>query len=124
MASFQAKIDWKMTRKREIKNCLSVPFQPDGKYKIPEKEKKHQKIPLWFHFKPKQVGKGREIEKLKFSFRFVLTQRVIENSKKIANNFKKLRNTVMASFQAKIGRKRPRKRENKNCISVPLLSDA
>ena len=63
MASFQAKIGWKMTRKREIKNYLSVPFQPDGKYKIPEKERKHQKIPLWFHFKPKQVGKVREIEK-------------------------------------------------------------
>ena len=63
MASFQAKIGWKMTRMREIKNCLSVPFQPDGKYKIPEKEKKHQKIPLLLHFKPKQVGQGREIEK-------------------------------------------------------------
>ena len=65
MAYFQAKIGWKMTRKRENKQCLSIPFQPDGKYKIPEKEKKHQKIPLWFHFKPKQVGKGREIEKIK-----------------------------------------------------------
>ena len=56
MASFQAKIGWKRMRKRENKNCLSVPFQPDGKYKIPEKEKKNQKIkkiPLWLHFKQK-----------------------------------------------------------------------
>ena len=29
----------------------------------------------------------------------------------------------MASFQAKIGWKRRRKRENINCLSVPFLSD-
>ena len=51
------------------------------------------------------------------SFRFVPTQRVIENSKKIA---KKKKNTIMASFQAKIGWKRMRNRENKNYRSVPL----
>ena len=38
------------------------------------------------------------------------SQRVIENSKKIVKKFKKLRNTTMASFQAKIGLKMPRKR--------------
>ena len=43
MASFQAKIGWKRRRKRENKNCLSVPFLPDGKYKIPKKEKKNKK---------------------------------------------------------------------------------
>ena len=56
MASFQAKIGWKRRRKRENKNCLSVSFVLDGKYKIPEKEKKiqkNQKIQLWLHFKPK-----------------------------------------------------------------------
>ena len=44
MASFQAKIGWKRRRKRENKNCISVPFLPDGKYKIPKKEKKNKKI--------------------------------------------------------------------------------
>ena len=44
MASFQAKIGWKMGRKRENKNCISVPFLPDGKYKIPKKGKKNKKI--------------------------------------------------------------------------------
>ena len=39
MASFQAKIGWKWRRKRENKNCLFVPFLPDGKYKIPKKKK-------------------------------------------------------------------------------------
>ena len=41
MASFQAKIGSKRTRKSENKNCLSVPFLPDGKYKIPKIEKKN-----------------------------------------------------------------------------------
>ena len=57
------------------------------------------------------------------SFRFVPTQRVIENSKKIAKNFKKLINPVMASFQAKIGWKRLKKRENKNYRFVSFLPD-
>ena len=57
------------------------------------------------------------------SFHFVPTQRVIETSKKIVKNFKKLKNPVMASFQAKIGWKRWRKGENKNCHSVPFVLD-
>ena len=57
------------------------------------------------------------------SFRFVPTQRVTENSKKIAKNFKKLKNLVMASFQAKIGWKRLKKRENKNYRFVSFLPD-
>ena len=39
MASFQAKKGWKRMRKSENKNCISVPFLPDGKYKTPKKEK-------------------------------------------------------------------------------------
>ena len=60
----------------------------------------------------------------KLSFCFVPTRREIENSKKIAKKFKKLKSTIMASFQAKISWKRPRKRENKNYRSVPFLHDA
>ena len=37
MALFQAKIGWKMTRKREYKNYRSVSFRPDAKQKIPKK---------------------------------------------------------------------------------------
>ena len=47
--------------------------------------------------------------------------RVIENSNKIAKKFKKLKNTNLASFQAKTGWKRLRMRENKNYRSVPFL---
>ena len=62
MAFFQAKIGSKRPRKRENNNYHSVPFLPDAKQKIPKKIakkfKKLKKIPLWPHFKPKQVGKG------------------------------------------------------------------
>ena len=37
----------------------------------------------------------------------------IENSKKIAKKIKKLKNITMASFQAKTGWERPRKRKKK-----------
>ena len=60
----------------------------------------------------------------KVSFRFVPTRREIENSKKIAKKFEKLKNTIMASFQAKIGWKSIRKRENKNYHYVSFLPDA
>ena len=74
MASFQAEIGWKRLRNREIKNYLSVSFLLDAKQKIPKKQQKNSKtykeghereikniivqakIPLWHHFKPKQVG--------------------------------------------------------------------
>ena len=57
------------------------------------------------------------------SFRFVPTQRVTENSKKIAKNFKKFKNLVMASFQAKIVWKRLKKRENKNYRFVSFRTE-
>ena len=47
------------------------------------------------------------------SFHFVPAQRVKENSQKIAKIFKKLKNPIMATFQAKIGWNRLKKRENK-----------
>ena len=48
---------------------------------------------------------------------------VRENSKKIAKIFKKLKNTIMASFYGKIGWKGQRKRENKNYRYVSFLPD-
>ena len=71
-----------------------------------------------------RLEKANEERKQKLSFRFVPTQSVIENSKKIAKKFKKLKNTIMASFKAKIGWKRSRKRENKNYRSAPFQIDA
>ena len=56
------------------------------------------------------------------SFRFVPTQRVIENSKNIAKIFKKLKNPGMASFQAKIVWKGLKKREIKIIVSFRSYS--
>ena len=39
MASFQAKIVWKWTRKRENKNYRFVTFLPDALWKIAKKKK-------------------------------------------------------------------------------------
>ena len=71
-----------------------------------------------------RLGKANEVRKKKLSFRFVPIQSVIENSKNITKKFKKLKNTIIASFEAKIGWKRSRKRENKNYRSVPFQIDA
>ena len=60
------------------------------------------------------MEKAEKERKQKLSFRFVLTRLVIGISKTIAKKFKKLKNSIMALFQAKIGWKRLRKRENKN----------
>ena len=71
-----------------------------------------------------RLEKANEVRKKKLSFRFVPIQSVIENSKKIAKKFKKLKNNIMASFEAKMGWKRSRKRENKNYRSVLFQLDA
>ena len=68
---------------------------------------------------PKQVGKGREIEKIKIFVPFRSHPTCKRNfQKKIAKIFKKLKNPIMASYQAKIGWNRLTNRENKNCRSV------
>ena len=51
MASFQAKINWKRLRKRENKNCRSVPFRSytTRNRKFQKNSKKIQKIKK-FHY--------------------------------------------------------------------------
>ena len=58
MASFQAKVSWKSPRNGENKNFHSYPSRNRKFQKNSIKIKKIKKITLWFHFKPKQVGKG------------------------------------------------------------------
>ena len=69
------------------------------------------------------MEKAEKEREQKISFRFVLTRTVIENSKKIAKKFKKLKNSFMASFHAKIGRKKLGKIENKNYRFVSSLPE-
>ena len=75
-------------------------------YKIPKKQKKNlgnKKIPLWHHFKSKQVGKGREIEKIKIIIPFrSCPMRNRKLQKKIAKKFNKLKSTTMAHFKPKL----------------------
>ena len=86
------------------KNYRFVPFLTGAEQKMPKKKakklKKIKKIPLWHHFKPKQFGKCQEREKLKIivSFRSYLTR-----YRKFQKNSKNKKNTIMTSFQARIG---------------------
>ena len=96
--------------------------------KFQKNSKKIQKIKK-YHYgvissKNRLEKAQREKIKIIVSFRSVPTRRVREKiKKKIAKKFNKLKDTVMASFQAKIGWKRPRQRKNKNFLSIPFLPD-
>ena len=70
-----------------------------------------------------KTGWKRLREKIKIivSFRSDPTRK--RKLKKIAKKFNKVKNSTIASFNAKIGWKRPRKRKNKNCLSVPFKHD-
>ena len=89
MASFQAKIGWKMQRKSESKNfrCILFRSYPMRNIKFQKNSKKNSKIPLWHHFKPKQVGKGREREKIKI---LVLLCSYPTRNRKFQKNSKKI----------------------------------
>ena len=72
----------------------------------------------------KRIRKSENKNYRSFPFRSVPTRREIEIFKRIAKKFRKLKNTIMASFQSKIGWKRSRKTENKNHHSVSFLPGA
>ena len=124
MAQFQSKIGWKRPRKTENKNHRSVSFLPGAKYQI---KKNSKKIPKTKKHRYGFISSQNSLEndemgrKKKLLFRSVPTRREIENSKTTAKKFKKLKNTITGSFEAKIGLKRPRKTENKNYRSVSFL---
>ena len=67
MASFQAKIFWKMPRKRETKNYRFVPFLPDALYKITKKQQQNSK------------------KKRKYHYGIISSQNILENAKKEGN---------------------------------------
>ena len=86
-----------------------------------QKNLKTEQYPIIASFQAKINWKWpRKRKKCKLSFRSVPTRSVIQNSKKIANKFKKLNDTTMASFHVKNRWKAQRKRENKNFHSVPF----
>ena len=83
--------------------------------KIAKKFKKYRYV---FYSSQNRFEKDEKMKTI-VPFRSIPTRREIENSKTKAKKFKKLKYTIMASFLAKIGWKRPRKRKNKNYRSVP-----
>ena len=111
------------------KRKLSFRFVPNRRVienskKIGKNRKKLKKIPFWFHLKPKQVGKGQERQKTKIIVPFrsypTRNRKFQKNSRK---QFRKFKNTIVASFQAIIGWNRPPNRENKNYRSVSFQPD-
>ena len=70
----------------------------------------------------KRVRKSENKNYRYVPFRSVPTRREIEIFKRLVKKFRKLKNTIMASFQSKIGWKRLIKTENKSCRSVSFLS--
>ena len=78
-------------------------------------------MPSWHLFKPKQVEKGKEREKIKIIVPFRSNMTRYKKFQKNCKKIQKIKNPIAASFQAKIGWERPRKRENKNYRSVSFL---
>ena len=128
MASFQGKIHWKRPRKREKKIVLMCSYPPRNREfqknskKIQKTKEYHQlkysknyKTPSLLLSNPKQVRKCREREKIKIKNRsdVFLPDQEQKIPKIKSKKFKKFENTIIASFQAKIGQERQRKRENK-----------
>ena len=89
MASFQAKINWKRPRKRKNVNFRSVPFRSytTRNTKFQKNSKKIKKIKQYYYgfiSCKNRLEKAEKVKKYKLSFRSIPTQRVIENSKKLA----------------------------------------
>ena len=67
---------------------------------------------LWHPFKPKQVGKGREKEKIKI---IVPLRSYPMRNRKLQRNSKEIKKIPLwLHFEPKIGWKRRRKRQNNN----------
>ena len=72
-----------------------------------------------------KIGRGRPRKTENKSHRSVSFYAALNRKlKRIAKKFKKLKNTIINSFQTEIRGKRMRKRENKNYNFVPFLPDA
>ena len=62
------------------------------------KSKKTKKYHCGFIYEQNRLENAKKEGKQKLSFRFVLSRRVIENSKQLKKKFRKFENTIVASF--------------------------
>ena len=81
--------------------------------------KKIKKLHYRFFSSQNRLGNIEKKRKQKLSFRSVPARPGLENFKKIAKKFKKLKNFITTSFQAKTGWERSRKREKLSFRSIP-----
>ena len=123
LPSFQVKTGWKSLRKSENKNYRSDQILYDSLQGIAKKLQKNSKTPLWLLFKPKQVGKNRERVKIKIIVPISSYSTCYKEFQKKSKKFKKLKDMIFASFQAKKGQESPRKSDNKNYRSDLFLPD-
>ena len=103
MASLLPKISWKRLTKRENKNTI---------------------MKLWHPFMPKQVGKGREREKIKIIGTFLSYTTRNRKFQKIAKKIKKTKNHHFGNFSGqnklgKAGKERKLKKKNRSNEFLP-----
>ena len=109
MAFFEAKMGWERPRKREKKIIVPINSYPIRNRKLKKNSKKIQKIKKHrYGFFSSQNGWGEAEKERKKNYRSdqFLPDQEQKIKKKIAKKFKKLKNIVMASFQAKMGQER------------------
>ena len=115
METFPAKISWERPRKRENKKNRSDEFVPNPQLKITKKKsQKIQKIKKHhyrFFSSQNKLGKAEKEKKNIVPMSSSPTRN--RKFQKIAKNFKKLKTTILATFQPNISWERPIKREKK-----------
>ena len=126
---FKIKLVRKGRERGKMQIIVSLRFVPtqcviENSKQIAKKFKKLEEYHCGFIWRKNRLRTAQKERKQKLLFRSVPTRHIIENSKKIEKKFRKFKNNIVASFQAIIGWKRPRNRENKNYHSVLFQPDA
>ena len=119
MFSFRAKIGRERPRKSEKKKIVLISSYLTRNRELKKNSKKIRKIkkhPNVIISSQNWSGEAEKEREKKLLFRSVPNRSGIENSKKIAKKFKKLKNIIMPSFQAKMGRDSLRTRKKNYCF--------
>ena len=112
MASFQAKIGWKMLRKREYKKYRSVSFLPDAKQKIQKKiAKKIQKFKKYhFGFNSGKIRLEKDAKERKQKTKIIITFRFNPTrNRKFQKHIKKIKKYRYVFFSSQNGLEKDRK---------------
>ena len=127
MASFMRKDTRKGRKRVKIKIFVTGISLPICNRELKKKQKKIKKINKHrYGLLPSEprLGKAeKELKKKNYRFDHFLPEPKQRIEKRIVKKFKKLKNTIIASFQAKTGWERSRNGENKNYRSDHFLTD-